>query len=139
MPTPPDVADEGASSPRKSRVAKLVPVGIAVLVVIAAFALLSRPVPGQRTNTDTSVRLVVGAGEAKKKASYPIGLREGGDPAHEADHVMEPLLGVNGVSAVTMDWSQGVVLIVEFDPAVVSSADIANAIAGSGYLVAPTQ
>jgi len=139
MQSPDDSNDEAAPKPNKSPVVKLVAIVIVVLVVVAAFALISRPVPGRRTGTDTSVRLIVGAAAAKQAAKYPIALQEGGDPAHEADHVMEPLQGVNGVSTVTMDWSDGVVLIVEFDPALISASDIANVIAQSGYLQAPTQ
>jgi len=131
-------ADDGVTASTSSAAPKYVAIGIVIVMVIVAFAVMSRPVPGQRTSTATSLSVIIG-GEGGSQAKYPILLREGGDPAHEADHIVEPLLDMDGVATATLDWSNGVFLIVEFDPAVVSSSDIANAIAQSGYLAAPTQ
>jgi len=138
----PNNTDTAETPPKRnrSRTTKLIPIGVVVLVVVIALVVVSRPVPGQRTNTDTSVTVIVSVAEGAATTEYPITLQEGGDPEHEADHVIEPLQGTNGVSSATLDWSSGaVVLRVEFDPAVVSSAEIANVIAESGYLAAPTK
>ncbi len=123
----------------RSSFVRLVPIAIVILVAVVAFAVISRPVPGQRTTSDTSVRMIVGSGAGEQAAKYPVALREGGDPAHEADHVMEPLQGVEGISTVTLDWANGVALIVEFDSDVITASDIAGIIASSGYLAAPAQ
>jgi len=137
----PNSVEQGETPPKsnKSRATKLIPIGVVLLILGIALAVVSRPAPGQRTTSDTSVHVVVSVADGSEVAEYPIVLQEGGDPAHEADHVIEPLQGVEGVSSATLDWSSGILLTVEFDPAVVSASDIANIIAESGYLAAPTK
>lgn len=129
---------EETDRPRKSLPTRIVPIVVVIVLVAAAFAVISRPAPGRRTATDTSVQIFIGQGEAKGTSAYPVVLQEGGDPAHEADHVIEPLKGVDGVASATFDWSSGLVLEVAFDPDVISAQEIADLMAQSGYLAAPS-
>lgn len=125
--------------PAKSRAAKLVPIAIVALVVVAAVVVLSQPSPGTRTSTDTSVTFVVSPANAVETLSYPIRLLEGTDPDHEAAHIIDPLKGLPGVATATVDWSSGLVIVVEYDPEYISEQQIAQALAAGGYLVAPGQ
>lgn len=131
--------EEVPVKPKKPAMVRWAPVIVVAVIVIAAFAIVSKPAPGRRTTTDTSVHMVIGNAQPATTTEYPITLQEGGDPAHEADHVLEPLQGVEGVAAATLDWSGGIVLKVEHDPDVVSAQKIANLMATSGYLSAPTE
>jgi len=127
-------------TPRRSTAARVAPVLVVVLLVAVAFALVSRPTAGRKTTADTSVSVVIGNGRGEAKAQYPIALQENGDPSHEADHVFEALQGLDGVAEATLDWSTGaIVLTVSLDQAKISASEIANALAESGYLAAPTQ
>ena len=137
--TDPD-AQQADDAPRKSTAARIAPILVVVLLVAVAFALVSRPTAGRKTTSDTSVSVIIGNGRGDAKAQYPIALQEGGDPAHESDHVFESLQGLEGVAVATLDWSTGaVVLTVSLDQEKISASEIANALAGSGYLAAPTQ
>lgn len=129
--TPPDV-------PSKKPVSMgLITIIVVVGIIALAASVLSRPTFGQKTTTDTSVKVVVGQSKPASEAQFRITLKEGGDPAHEVDHVIEPLKGVWGLSTATMDWSSGVVLTVTYDPAEVSEQDIAARLAEGGYAPAP--
>jgi len=120
--------------PKRSRAVRVASILIVVVIVGAAFALVSRPAPGQRTTTDTSVQVVIVAARGDASAEFPIALQEGGDPEHEADHVFEPLQGLSGVSSAKLDWSSGLVLTVEYDSSAISAEQIADTVAKSGYL-----
>jgi copper chaperone CopZ len=128
---------ESPAKPKRPSAIRWVAVIVVVVMVGAAFVLASRPVPGQRTTTETSVHVVIVAAKGDATSAFPIALQEGGDAEHEADHVIEPLQGLDGVTSAKLDWSSGLVLTVEFDSAVVSAQEIANAIAKSGYLANP--
>lgn len=125
--------------PRKSRAAKLVPIAIVALVVVAAAFALSRPVPGTRTTTDTSVSIVVSSAKPQASQAYGVRLLEGNDPGHEADHIIDSLRGLPGVASATLDWSSGLALIVEYDPEVTSADRIAQALTANGYMAPPGQ
>jgi copper chaperone CopZ len=125
--------------PAKSRAAKLVPIGIVVLVVVAAVIVLSQPSPGTRTATETSVSFVVSSAKAVETRTYPIRLLEGSDPDHEAAHIVDSVKGLPGVATATVDWSSGLVLVVEYDPEYIAEQQISQALTASGYLVAPGQ
>jgi len=131
--------EQTAIKPRRSRAVRVVPIIIIVLMVVLAVVLVSRPTPGARTTTESSVRVIVSTASGSATSEFPVALQEGGDPEHEADHIIEPLQGIAGISTVTLDWSSDLVLTVEFDPTVVSSQDIANVLAKSGYLAPPPQ
>jgi len=120
--------------PKRSRAVRVASVLIVVVIVGAAFALVSRPAPGQRTTTDTSVQVVIVAARGDASAEFPIALQEGGDPVHEADHVFEPLQGLSGVTSAKLDWSSGLVLTVEYDSSAITPEQIAETVAKSGYL-----
>lgn len=130
-------APASQESSGRSLPVRVMPFVVIAILVVVAIAVVSRPTPGSRTTTDTSVRVVIGMGEPVDQARYPVALQEGGDAAHEADHIFEPLQGAQGVSAATLDWSNGIVLSVEFDPGEISSAEVANLIAQTGYLQPP--
>jgi len=133
--------DEQATVPSRRSPAKLIiTIAVAGVIVAVAFAVMSRPTPGQRTTTDTSVTVVLAAVEGAAQAQYPITLLEGGDPAHESDHAFEALQGLDGVASATLDWSSGAaVLTVSLDPEKSSAQTVADALAEAGYLQAPAQ
>jgi copper chaperone CopZ len=118
---------------------RLIPIALVALIVVLAFGIVSRPVPGERISTDTSLQIVVSSASAAEQVEFPIQLQEGNDPEHEADHVIEPLKGMAGIASATLDWSSSLVLVVDYDPAQVSSPQIADTLAKIGYLKAPTQ
>jgi len=123
----------------KPRLMRVVPIVVVVLMVVLGVVFASRPTPGSRTTTATSVRVVVSTAPGASTAEFPVALQEGGDPEHEADHIIEPLQGLGGISEVTLDWSSGLVLTVEFDPSLVTAQDIESELSKSGYLAQPTQ
>jgi len=110
-----------------------------VLMVVLGVVFASRPTPGSRTTTATSVRVVVSTAPGASTAEFPVALQEGGDPEHEADHIIEPLQGLDGISDVTLDWSSGLTLRVRFNPAMVTAQTIEDELSESGYLAQPAQ
>lgn len=132
------VAESSAGS-RRSRRTKLVPLAVIAIILVGAFAIMSKPTFGSRTMGDSWVKVVVGESSDAQETRLPITLQEGGDPAHEVDHVIEPLKEAEGLSTATLDWSSGVFLTVTFDPEVITSQEIANLLRQSGYLAAPVQ
>lgn len=123
--------------PKKPLAIRLAPIIVIAVVVAVAASVLSRPMPGQKTSTDTSVTLVVNTADANKEVTFPITLQEGGDPAHESDHIFEPLLGEPGIATTTLDWSSGVVISITYDSESVSESEIGRLLAESGYLTVP--
>jgi len=130
-----DRVTETADAPvRRPALVRFAPLIIVALLLVAAFAIVSRPEPGRRTSTETSTTVIVSAASPVESVEYPIALQEGGDAAHEADHVFESLTGVQGIASAELDWSNGVVLTVAYDPAVIEAQEIAGIIMSSGYL-----
>ena len=130
-----DRVTETADAPvRRPALVRFAPLIIVALLLVAAFAIVSRPEPGRRTSTETSTTVVVSAASPAESVEYPIQLQEGGDAAHEADHIFEPLAGTEGVASAKLDWSSGVVLTVSYDPAVIEAQEIASLVMSSGYL-----
>lgn len=125
--------------PVRSRSARIVPIVVVAVMVVLAVVFVSRPSPGTRTTTESSVRVIVGTADGAAQSAYPVALQEGGDPEHEADHIIDPLKGVEGIADATLDWSSDLVLIVRFDPESITAQDIANVLAQTGYLAEPPQ
>jgi len=134
-----EVVEREPAAKRRPLAVRLLPfIVIAIVLGLAAFV-LSQQVVGQRTTTDTSVSVVISADEGSATSVYPIQLLEGGDPAHEVDHVIGPLQTIPGISTAKLDWASEMTLTVVYDPGVISEQQIADALAKAGYLKAPTQ
>ena len=135
---PTNTADDTTAAPAKrSALVRFAPIIVVVLLVVLAVVVLSRPAPGRKTTTETSTAVIVSTASPAESVQYPITLVEGGDAAHEADHVFEPLMGVDGVASAKLDWSSGVALTVEFDPEIISAQEVASIVMSSGYVSTP--
>jgi hypothetical protein len=127
-------ATETETTAKRSPLVRFAPIIIIVGLLVLAFVVISRPEPGRKTSTATSTTVIVSAADPVESVEYPIALQEGGDAAHEADHVFGSLNGVEGIATAKLDWSNGVVLTVEYDPAVIEAQQIASIVMSSGYL-----
>lgn len=103
-----------------------------VLAVFAALVWRASGGVGVRRVTDAEVSEVLADVRADSTATFAIQLREG-DPAHEADHVFEPLKAIGGVRKATI-LSDGPQLVVEFDSSAATEQDIRQAMGSAGYL-----
>ena len=133
--------DEQAPAPERRSPAKLIiTIAVAGAIVAVAFAVMSRPTPGQRTTTDTSVTVVLSAAEGSAQAQYPVTLLEGGDPLTSPTTSSSrfrasrafPQPHSTGRAELLCSPSRSI-------RRTTSAQEVANALAQSGYLQTPTQ
>lgn len=123
-----------AKPERRGIPAKMIPLIVVGVILLGAFAAMSRPSFGTRIAKDKSVKVIVGDATGGKEIQFPISLQEGSDPLHEVDHVIEPLKGLDGVASATLDWSSGFTLTIAYDPNAITSDELSGAMARGGYV-----
>lgn len=111
---------------------------LVALVVGFAFVVTSMA-PGRRTTTDTYVSIDMSKASGDATYRSLIVLQEGGDPAHEFDHIVQPLQGVDGIAEVKLDWSSGIWLEVTYDSSAIAEDELAALVASTGYAGVPAQ
>ena len=107
---------------------------VVVILVPLGLYLLNSDLPGKRTQSGNVVTKTLGSVKGDTSSSFDITLREGGDPAHESDHVFESIKNPAVESAsFNVDTSQ---LEVRYDGASISESDIRQLLVKSGYVAA---
>lgn len=88
--------------------------------------------PGKRERSGDVVSETLGSAEAKATSSFDITLQEGGDAAHEADHVFDsiknPALASAALNVKTLK------LEVRYDDALIKESEIRQMLAKAGYV-----
>lgn len=107
---------------------------IVVAVVLGAVLvyMATSDLPGKREQTGDIVTKILGSVEAKATSSFDITLQEGGDAAHEADHVFEsvknPAIESASLNVKTLK------LEVRYDDGMIKESDIRQLLATAGYV-----
>lgn len=106
-------------------------VGASAIAAILVYQTVADP-PGKRTQDGQIVTEIISTAEGDATAVFDITLKEGGDPAHEADHVFESIQS-QAIERASFDAST-LKLQVQYDSALIAEGDIRQMLATAGYV-----
>jgi len=105
---------------------------VVVLMGVGLFFVSNSNLPGTREQVGAVVTKSISTAEPTAAASFTIALKEGGDAAHEADHIFEALQN-EAVASASLN-TETLELEVRFDGARAAEPDIRKLLVASGYL-----
>lgn len=106
-------------------------VGASAIAAILVYQTVADP-PGKRTQDGQIVTEIISTAEGDATAVFDITLKEGGDPAHEADHVFDSIQS-QAIEKASFDAST-LKLQVQYDSALIAEGDIRQMLATAGYV-----
>lgn len=106
-------------------------VGASAIAAILVYQTVADP-PGKRTQDGQIVTEIISTAQGDATAVFDITLKEGGDPAHEADHVFESIQS-QAIERASFDAST-LKLQVQYDSALIAEGDIRQMLATAGYV-----
>jgi len=106
-------------------------VGASAIAAILVYQTVADP-PGKRTQDGQIVTEIISTAEGDATAVFDITLKEGGDPAHEADHVFDSIQS-QAIERASFDAST-LKLQVQYDSALIAEGDIRQMLATAGYV-----
>ena len=105
-------------------------VGVALGSVLAYLA--TSDLPGKREQAGDVVTKTIGNAEARASTTFVITLQEGGDAAHEADHVFASIASP-AIASASFDVKT-LELEVDYDDALIERAEIRRLLLAAGYV-----
>ncbi len=106
-------------------------VGASAIAAILVYQTVADP-PGKRTQDGQIVTEIISTAQGDATAVFDITLKEGGDPAHEADHVFDSIQS-QAIEKASFDAST-LKLQVQYDSALIAEGDIRQMLATAGYV-----
>lgn len=103
----------------------------AVLLPLGAY-LITADQPGKTERAGDVITKTLGTANANASATFDITLQEGGDPAHESDHVFEAVK-LPAVESATFNIATSK-MEVRYDSAQIDEPTLGSALAMSGYM-----
>ena len=107
-------------------------VGALMIVAILVYQATSNP-PGKRVQDGDLITQTISTVEPNATATFDITLQEGGDAAHEADHVFKSIDNMAAIASATFN-TKTLALEVRYDSSQISEAGVRQLLASAGYV-----
>ena len=107
-------------------------IGIVLIAAVLIYQATSN-LPGKRVQDGDLITLTISTVEPNATATFDITLQEGGDAAHEADHVFKSIDNMAGIASATFNTNT-LTLEVRYNGSKISEAGIRQLLADSGYV-----
>lgn len=106
-------------------------VGAAAIAGLLIYQAVADP-PGKRIQDGQVLTEIISTAKADATVEFDITLQEGGDPAHEADHVFESIQS-QAIERASFDAST-LKLEVQYDSGLIAEDDVRQMLASRGYV-----
>jgi len=107
-------------------------VGALMVVAILVYQATSNP-PGKRVQDGDLITQTISTVEPNATATFDITLQEGGDAAHEADHVFKSIDNMAALASATFN-TKTLTLEVRYDSSQISEAGVRQLLVTAGYV-----